>query len=64
MNPYDGYEVKINERSELLIKGPGLMLGYLGKDRIGEWFKREYGKCYGIGKYKTMGKRYLYISYL
>jgi long-subunit acyl-CoA synthetase (AMP-forming) len=38
MNPYDGYEVKINEKSELLIKGPGLMLGYLGKDRIGEWF--------------------------
>ena len=38
MKPYDGYEVKLNEKSELLIKGPGLMLGYLGQDRIGEWF--------------------------
>ena len=38
MKPYDGYKVKLNEKSELLIKGPGLMLGYLGQDRIGEWF--------------------------
>lgn len=42
MNPHKDYEVKLNDDGELLIKGPGVFLGYLGEDRFtDEWYNTE-----------------------
>jgi long-subunit acyl-CoA synthetase (AMP-forming) len=41
MNPHKNYDVKLNDKSELLVKGPGLMLGYLGEERTSGWFNTK-----------------------
>ena len=41
MNPHKNYDVKLSDKSELLVKGPGLMLGYLGEERTSGWFNTK-----------------------